>query len=128
MEFIRGQVRIWRGGKIFAILIGLAIGAMIWGVSPIFVGAIEPWDSEGFFYPAALFLSGVVVWAIFRSTFPLAIAGIYFGQLGYLLAIGRGPLVIVGFLLLVPYSFIAAAGSLLASAIAARGSPKGRNN
>jgi hypothetical protein len=51
-------------------------------------------------------------------------SGIYFGQLGYLIAIGRGPLFIVGLLLLVPYSLIAVAGALLASAFAAKDPPK----
>lgn len=103
-----------RVGWIAALIVGLAMGAAIWALSPHIAGSVEPWDSDSPFYFGSLFAVGVFSWIIFRRKTYVVVMGLYLGQLVYLLAVGFGPLSLVGVVLLVPYSLVAGIGALIA--------------
>jgi hypothetical protein len=51
---------LFKSGRRSALLLGLALGAGIWLLSPVVTGNREPWDAEGGYYPGALLLAGIV--------------------------------------------------------------------
>lgn len=102
--------------RLRALSAGAALGAVLWLLSPILVGETEPWDSEGIYYVAGLFLAGAFGAAADPNRFWLAPLGVFLGQAAYLgiLFLARPhPLAIIGLVVLAAYSFVPACGSLV---------------
>lgn len=92
------------------------MGAMIWYLSPILAGEVEPWDSPTHYYPASLFSCGFILACISRRHLWIAPIGIGIGQVVYIFATTEiGPLWPVGMAVLSVYSIFAIAGALAAS-------------
>ena len=95
--------------------------AAIWALSPVFTGSVEPWDADGFFYPGALVVAGLVsgmlrprpLWALYLG----AVAG----QLAYeSLFLRVGPLFLLGAVFLLGFSSIFLAAAALAALVRLR--------
>ena len=100
------------------LLLAVALGAAIWGLSPIMTGGVEPWDAEGVYYPLALALAGTVSGGLRPSPRWAHYAGACIGQIGYeLLFLEHGPLLLLGALFLLGYGLIFLAGAALAGAV-----------
>jgi len=106
-----------------SLIFSAGLGAVIWAMSPVVVGAVEPWDSESPYYFVSLFIAGGLVgiyqpgniWAIF--------IGIVIGQFIYMVIfLPVGPLIVIGMMFLFGYSLLSLFGAFLASRI--RGVPK----
>ena len=105
-----------------ALLIGLAIGAAIWLISPLITGRREPWDAEGGYYPGALLGTGFFGGLLLPERAGWFVVGIFLGQILVLLggvlsnpsSGGLWPLG-VGFLAL--YSLLALLGAALGSGV-----------
>jgi hypothetical protein len=114
-----------RSRTLSAFLIGSVIGAAIWLLSPLITGRREPWDVNGYFYPGALFVAGLLA-GVFRAGHPRATAlGVFAGQAAVLLAgvairPGDGGLWPLGLIFLAVYSLVALLGAALAEVIARR--------
>jgi hypothetical protein len=94
------------------IIVAALLGAAIWALSPWLGGHREPWDARGAYYPAALVVAGLA--SGFVSPRPLwaHYAGNVLGQLAYeLVAIGAGPLVVIGVAFLFVYGLLFAASA-----------------
>lgn len=102
------------------ILINLTLaavaGAGIWALSPGVTGHIEPWDAENAYYPATLFVAGLVLGAIGPRALWAHAAGIVLGQLLYMLVfLPIGPLLLLGVVFLAVYSLLTLGGAALGS-------------
>lgn len=60
--------------------IGLGCGALVWALSIPLAGVREPFDSDGLYYPAAMFLSGVVTATFSPRHWWLAVIAIFIGE------------------------------------------------
>ena len=70
---------------IFISLISSAgLGAIIWAMSPVISGAIEPWDAESPYYVVSLFIAGAVVGLLQPKNIWAIYIGIVIGQLIYM--------------------------------------------
>lgn len=101
---------------IFISALSLAgLGALIWAMSPVVTGAVEPWDAESRYYFVSLFIAGVLV-GVFHPNNPWAVfLGIVIGQLIYMAVfLATGPLILLGILFLIVYSLLALLGGFLA--------------
>jgi len=89
-------------------------GAAIWALSPVWSGQREPWDAGGLYYPAALFLAGIVLGAIGPRAIWAHAVGIALGQLLYMLMfLPLGPLLLLGVVFLIAYSLLTLGGAAL---------------
>jgi hypothetical protein len=87
-------------------------GALVWALSPLLTGHREPWDAEGFYYPASLLLAGLLLGLIRPHQFWTHYPGILLGQLTYMITfLPSGPLVIISIAFLAAYSMISLAGA-----------------
>ena len=99
-----------------AFLVGMVLGAIIWGASPLLAGAMEPWDAESPYYFISLFVAGGLAGLMFPRHIWVAFMGIVFGQLAYMLvALPTDPLLLLGVLFLFGYAMISLLGLALAS-------------
>lgn len=91
-------------------------GAGIWALSPSVTGHLEPWDAEGVYYPATLFVAGLVLGAIGPRAIWTRAAGIVLGQLLYMLVfLPIGPLLLLGVVFLTVYSLLTLGGAGIGS-------------
>jgi hypothetical protein len=100
-------------------MVGSCLGFIIWSLSSVVTGEIEPWDAQGkalYYYPLALFFSGVFGGALCPKNYKITVFGIYLGQLLYMILFIRvGPLVAVGIIVLAFYTLLAFLGGLMAT-------------
>jgi hypothetical protein len=97
--------------------IGCFLGFIIWSISPIVTGEIEPWDAQGtaiYYYPLTLFLSGFLGSLFYPKSFKATAYGVFVGQVLFLLSLGLAPLFLVGIIQLAFCSLIALLGGWLA--------------
>ncbi len=108
------------------VLFGLMIlvGLLIWLLSPYFTGEQEPWDAEDSYYFVTLFIAGTTAGFLRPQKFWLWPIAIYIGQFSYgffqilidiFLRPGGGANLFfpIGMILLVVYSIISFAGSMI---------------
>ena len=69
----------------FATLVGISIGAMIWAISPHFVGYTQPWNAGGGYYPLVLLSAGIIAGIAMPNQPGALYVGAVLGQLAYLL-------------------------------------------
>jgi peptidoglycan/LPS O-acetylase OafA/YrhL len=105
-----------------AFLLGLALGATIWLLSPVIAGHREPWDAEGAYYPAALILTGLLGGLLLPQHWGPVAIGILAGQAVVLLGgvvaePASGGLWPLGLLFLVTYSVLALVGAAIGTAL-----------
>jgi hypothetical protein len=101
-----------------ACMLAAALGAAIWGLSPVMTGRFEPWDTESLYYPAALILAGLASGSILPRPRWAHYAGVCTGQFAYeLLFLEQGPLLLLGVLFLLGYGVIFLAGATVAGMI-----------
>jgi len=103
-------------------LIGLAIGAAIWLLSPLITGKREPWDAEGGYYAGALLGAGLLGGLLLPEQARGFVAGIFVGQVlvllgGVLSDPSSGGLWPLGLMFLALYSLLALLGATLGSAV-----------
>lgn len=102
--------------SVLAFLVSAAASALIWALSPLLTGRVEPWDADGLFYPGSLVVAGLGAGVLMPKPLWAHYWGSIAGQLGYeLLFLKPGPLVLLGAVFLLGYSAI----FLLAAALAA---------
>src|SRR5215468_9289364 len=65
----------------FSLVLGFLGGAVLWNNAEVLTGRAQPWDAVGLTYPAALFLSGVLLGLLDDAKFWLGPLAVYFGQL-----------------------------------------------
>jgi hypothetical protein len=100
-----------------AFLVALVASALVWGLSPLVTGHLEPWDADGLYYVGALTVTGIVAGGFFPRPLWAHYLGSIVGQLTYeLIFLKLGPLFLVGIVFLLAYSVV----FLVAAAIAAR--------
>lgn len=102
-------------------LIGLAIGAAIWWLSPLVTGRPEPWDAGSGYYEGALLGAGALGGLLFREHWWFVV-GIFAGQALVLLAgvlrdPSSGGLWPLGVAFLALYSVLALLGAALGSGV-----------
>lgn len=98
-------------------IIGSFLGFIIWSISPIVTGEIEPWDAQGtasYYYPLALFLSGFLGSLFYPKSFKATAYGVFVGQVLFLLSLGLAPLFLIGVMDVAILSLIALLGGWLA--------------
>jgi hypothetical protein len=106
-----------------SLFVSAGLGAVIWALSQLITGKLEPWDAESPYYFVALLFSGIIVGALIPKHVWAVLVGIVTGQLIYaLLFLPLGPLVGIGTLIMVLYGFISLVGAIFAARI--RGSYK----
>lgn len=112
------------------LLLSFIAGAAIWALSPIIVGAAEPWDAESFYYVLSLFGVGIALGGSRPRGIWVHYVGVFAGQLGYALVfLPLGPLLAlgVGFLALCSLLTLAGAagGTVMRGAIGRMFNPEG---
>ena len=60
--------------------VGSLCGAAVWALSIALTGMREPFDANTFYYPAAMFLSGIVAASFSPRHWWLAVIGIFAGE------------------------------------------------
>ncbi len=110
------MIQILRG--LATLIFAAALGAAIWALSSPLVGAAEPWDGPGWYYPTALFIAGLLGAALWPSRFVLAPIGVSIGQIAYVsMFLKAGPLWPIGLLFGITFLAFAIAGSATTFAI-----------
>jgi hypothetical protein len=100
-----------------AFLVALVASALVWGLSPLVTGHLEPWDADGLYYVGALTVTGMGTGGFFPRPLWAHYLGSVVGQITYeLIFLKLGPLFLVGMVFLLGYSVV----FLVAAAIAAR--------
>jgi hypothetical protein len=98
-------------------LVALVASALVWGLSPLMTGHLEPWDADGLYYVGALTVTGIVTGGLLPRPLWAHYLGSVVGQLTYeLIFLKLGPLFLLGIVFLLGYSVV----FLVAAAIAAR--------
>ena len=116
LGLIRTGSRLFKSGRRSALLLGLALGAAIWLLSPVITGQREPWDAEGGYYPSALVLTGILGGLAVPQHWGSVAIGIFAGQ-GVVLLGGvvaepaSGGLWPLGLLFLAVYSVLGLVGA-----------------
>lgn len=99
-----------------AFFLSAAASALIWALSPLLTGHVEPWDADGYFYVSALAVAGLGAGAMIPQSLRMHYLGAVLGQLGYeLLFLHVGPLFVIGAVFVLGYSVV----FFLAAALAA---------
>src|SRR6266545_4387384 len=81
-----------------AFLVALLASALVWGLSPLITGHLEPWDADGLYYVGALTVTGIVTGGLFPRPLWAHYLGSVVGQLTYeLIFLKLGPLFLLGF-------------------------------
>ena len=106
----------FKSGRRSALLLGLALGAAIWLLSPVATGNREPWDAEGGYYPGALLLAGILGGLAAPQHWGSVALGIFAGQAVVLLGgvvaePANGGLWPLGLLFLAFYSVLGLVGA-----------------
>lgn len=120
-----GAVRVTGRPARLPFVIGAIGGAGVWLLSPLVTGRAEPWDAASGYYPAALFLAGLLG-SLAVPTHPVVVVvGIFAGQV--LVLMGRvvadpasGGLWPLGILFLGLYSVVALVGAVVGSVVGRR--------
>ena len=98
--------------------VAAALGAAIWGLSPLLTQAAEPWDAESPYYFVSLVIAGVIVGLLCARDNLVAYLGIVVGQLIYMLVIlPSAPLMPLGVVFLFGYGLFSFLGLFLASKV-----------
>jgi hypothetical protein len=97
-------------------VLGAALGAGIWLLSPVLTGRREPWDAEGGYYMAALFGTDLLGGLLFPRRWRLIAVGVLLGQAmvllgGVAIRPGDGGLWPLGLVVLGFYSLLALLGA-----------------
>ena len=105
-----------------AFLIGLAIGAAIWWLSPLITGRREPWDAGSGYYEGALLGAGLLGGFLLPGHSGRFVAGIFVGQVLVLLGAvlkdpSSGGLWPLGVVFLALYSLLALLGAMLGAGV-----------
>jgi hypothetical protein len=91
--------------------LGAAGGALIWAASPWLAGESEPWDASSPYYIVGLATAGFLVGLIARRHPFGMYAGVFVGQLLYMvLFLPMGPLSVLAVPLLIIYSVVSLLG------------------
>jgi hypothetical protein len=103
-------------GRAGALLLGAALGAAIWLLSPTLAGHREPWDAGGGYYVAALLGAGLLGGLLVPRRWRAIAGGVYAGQAlvllgGVIVRPGDGGLWPLGLLMLGFYSVLALLGA-----------------
>jgi hypothetical protein len=102
-----------RAGMTF--LVSAIASASIWALSPFLIGLREPWDTDGNFYVAALFVAGLVAGTVSPKPLWAHYVGVLIGQIGYELTILHvGPLFLLGVVFLLAYGLVYLVAAALA--------------
>ena len=97
------------------VLVSAIASASIWALSPFLIGLREPWDTDGNFYVAALFVAGLVAGTISPKPLWAHYVGVLIGQIGYELTILHvGPLFLLGVVFLLAYGLVYLVAAALA--------------
>ena len=113
-----GTARGWRRSATAALAAAAVSGAVIWALSPALTGKAEPWDSETRYFVTALSSAGLALGLVQPKRAFQHWLGVILGQLAWeIVALGAGPLFVVGLLLLPLWSLPTMLGSLLGSSI-----------
>ena len=96
----------------------MGFGAVIWALSPLITGELEPWDSESLYYFTALLIAGIIVGALIPRHVWAVLIGIVIGQLIYMLIfLPLGPLVGVGIVIMPLYGLLSLIGAIFSARI-----------
>ena len=97
--------------------VAAGFGVLIWVMSPVITGEIEPWDAESPYYFVSLLVAGLIVGALIPRHVWAVLLGIVVGQLIYMLIfLPLGPLTPLGIIFMAVYGLL----SLIGAAFAAR--------
>ena len=103
--------------KIISFCVAFGLGAVIWALSPLVTGEIEPWDADSQYYIVSLLVSGAIVGGLIPKNLWTVFLGVVIGQLIYILIfLPSGPLLSLGIIILGGYALF----SLIAAIFAAR--------
>lgn len=107
--------------SILSFLLAALAGAAIWALSSLFTGHAEPWDAGGTYYPAALFLAGLLSGLLAAKPLWVLYLGSIVGQAMYmLLFLPSGPLMVVGLAFLALWSLLFIGGAYVGSRVRSR--------
>jgi hypothetical protein len=103
------------------LLLGAALGAAIWLLSPALAGHREPWDAGGGYYVVALFGAGLLGGLLVPRRWRAIAVGVFMGQGlvllgGVAVRPGDGGLWPLGLLVLCFYSVLALLGAGMGAA------------
>jgi hypothetical protein len=107
---------LFKSSRRSALLLGLALGAAIWLLSPVITGSREPWDAEGGYYAGALLLTGILGGLAAPQYWGSVAIGIFAGQAlvllgGVVAEPANGGLWPLGLLFLAFYSVLGLVGA-----------------
>ncbi|MFY0667640.1 MAG: hypothetical protein JXQ95_06395 [Alteromonas stellipolaris] len=89
------------------------LGAVVWFLSPIITGEVEPWDTFPLFYLGSLLIIGFIAAIPKTASLTSIYFGVIVGQFLYMLVfLPIGPLILVGVFSLAFFSLIALIGPL----------------
>ena len=98
--------------------VAAGFGSVIWALSPLITGELEPWDSESPYYFTALLISGIIVGALIPRHVWAVFIGIVIGQLIYMLIfLPLGPLMGIGVVVMALYGLLSLTGAIFAARI-----------
>ncbi len=111
-----------RGQQIGRVLAaGLVCGALVWAASPLVTGVREPFDSDSLYYPAAMFLAGVLASLPAPRFWWLAVVAVFLGEhlYGFIAYPDQRAWLLFGLIinLIIPTWWAAALGALLVFAV-----------
>jgi hypothetical protein len=114
-----------KAGRGSASLLGLALGAAIWLLSPVVTGRREPWDAESAYYVGGLLLAGMLGGVLVPRQWAIAAVGIFAGQAAVLLGgviaePASGGLWPLGLAILAVYSMLGLVGAGVGAALGRR--------
>ena len=101
-----------------SISVAAGFGAVIWAMSPLITGKLEPWDAESPYYFVSLLVSGVIVGALIPKHVWAVLLGIVIGQSIYMmLFLPLGPLIGIGIVMMPLYGLLSLIGAVFAARI-----------
>ena len=111
-----------KSGRRSAFLLGFALGAAIWLLSPVITRHREPWDAQGGYYLGALVLTGLLGGLALPQHWGSVAIGIFAGQAVVLLGgvvadPASGGLWPLGLVFLVAYSVLGLVGAGVGTAL-----------
>jgi len=94
------------------------IGGVIWAISPIITGTVEPWDAKSPYYFLSLVAWGLILGLWSPRKIWVHYLGAMLGQLAYLLVfIGASPFILLGVLFLLGYTLLVLFGAFIGSRV-----------